>query len=115
MAGPFYDNISGTVTAAPGTGSFTPTGAAANSLAWSTLPSGVYAYRADEGTGWEIGYGVWNGTTLTRTAIILSSAASNAAVSFGTGVVVSLTMPADEVQPHLASNKWQLVSANAGA
>lgn len=104
MAAPFFDNISGTVTVAPTTGAFTPTGASVGALAWSTVPANqIVSYRADEGSTWELGLGLWNGTTLTR-ALLLSS--SGAQISFGTGVVVSLDVPADDVSPNLGSGIW---------
>jgi hypothetical protein len=104
MAGPLYNNIAGTVTANPTTGSFTPTGAYTGSVAWSSVPTGVYPYRADGAAGWEIGFTLWNGTTLTRGPLYSSN--SNAAVSFGTDVVIQLTNASERVQSHLAATKW---------
>lgn len=110
MAAPFFDNISGTVTSGPGTAAFTLTGAATGAEAWSTMPSNqIVHYRADEGTTWERGIGLWNGTTLTRN---LEASSSGSLISFGTGVIVALDAPADEVQPHVGGGHWAMWVAN---
>lgn len=109
MAAPFFNNISGTVTVAPTTGSFTLTGASAGGDPWTDVPANsMVAYRADEGATWEYGLGLWNGTTLTRN---VRDSSSGALISFGTGVVVSATLPADEIQPHIGGGKWAMASA----
>jgi hypothetical protein len=114
MAVPFLDNIAGLVTGAATTAAFTPTSAYTNALAWSTVPiGGVYSYRAEEaGVGWEIGLGIWNGTTLTRNVILSSNA--NGLVSFGANVIISLTEQADEVMPHIGGSHWGLWQAKSG-
>lgn len=106
--GPFYNNVSGTVTAAPATAAFTPTGASANSKAWSLIPAAIVFYRADEGATWETGYGYWNGTTLTRA--VSESSNANALVSFGTGVVIQAAIPAGDVQPHIGGGRWVMLT-----
>ena len=112
MAAPFFDNISGTVTSAPGTGAFTPTAASAGAEAWSTVPANVFVnYRADEGSTWERGLGLWNGTTLTR---ILEQSSTGSLVSFGTGVVVIADVAANHVQPHIGGGKWCMWNAVSG-
>lgn len=113
MAAPFFNNISGTVTAAPTTGPFTLTGASAGADGWSSVPANsIVAYRADEGADWESGIGLWNGTTLSRN---MDDSSSGALISFGTGVVVVASMPAEEIQPHIGGGKWGMATANPGA
>lgn len=92
----FHNLIKATVTAAPGAGSFTPTGAASGyrTIAAVVATNEIFHYHAREGTAWEIGYGVWNGTTLTRNLI---ESSTGALISFGTGVVISSAAPAREI------------------
>lgn len=102
MSAPFFDNIGGTVSTGPTTGSFTPTAAASMCRSWTNIPAGRFVYyRAEEGTNWENGFGWWNGTTLART--VMYSSNSDALVSFGTGVVIYAVGDSDEVQPNLGS------------
>lgn len=108
MASPFFDAISAGVTGNPGTGTFTIGTVTSGFRAFSNVPNtSLVQYRAEEGSSWEIGMGLWNGTTLTRKPMY-SSAASNALVSFTSAVVVSLTIPADRVMPHMGMGVWQV-------
>jgi hypothetical protein len=110
VAAPFFDNIQGTVTSGPGTGAFTPTAAGGNALAWSTLPANqILNYRADEGSTWETGVGLWNGTTLSRN---LDQSSSGSLINFGTGVIITASIPSTEVQPHIGGGHWGLVTAS---
>ena len=77
-AGPFYNNVKATSSGTAGTGSFTPSTATADGLAWSTVPTGwVGLVRYDDGTSWELAYGYWNGTTITRPSNIVSSSSGS--------------------------------------
>jgi hypothetical protein len=114
--GPFFDNIASTVTAAPGTGNIVVTGAAPNALSWTTIGSVLIChYRAEEGATWEIGIGKWAQSTsqLLRLAVIASSSGTSK-ISFGTGVIIGLIAPADEVQPHIGGPKWGMWTARPG-
>ena len=79
MALPFLNAIKGTTASAPGTGSFTPNAAASGFLAWSTVPTNwVGLVRYDDGTDWELRYGFWNGTTITRASNVVASSTGSA-------------------------------------
>ena len=57
------------VTATTGTGAVTPGAASAPYRTWSAAgatASNSYSYLIEDGTAWEIGTGVYNGTTITR-------------------------------------------------
>jgi hypothetical protein len=61
--------VKATVSGTPGTGAFTPSTAVSTFRSWSAgggVSGCTYSYVAEEGTDWESGEGVWNGTTLTR-------------------------------------------------
>lgn len=72
-----------------GTGAYTPSGALPGfrSILESIATSDTFYYRVAMGTNWEIGIGTWNGTTVVRTTIILSTNA-NAAVNWAAGTKV---------------------------
>lgn len=114
--GPFFDNVASTVTAAPGTGNIVVTGAAANALSWSSLGANMVAhYRAEEGATWEIGIGLWgNGSSTFQRLAVIASSSGTSKISFGTGVVLGLIAPADEVQPHIGGPKWGMWTARPG-
>lgn len=112
--GPFYNNVKATSSGAAGTGSFTPSTATADGLAWSTVPTGwIGLVRYDDGTSWELAYGYWNGTTITRPSNIfasssgsrlsLTSAATAALVPDGAIMAPNMVIPARGVLP-LANN-----------
>lgn len=105
MSGPFYNNIKGTTGSAPGTGAFTPNGAAPGSLAWSTVPSGGYIglVRFDDGDAWELRYSFWNGTTLSRTANSLVASSTGSDISLSANATASLVPDAHAFQ-HFSGN-----------
>lgn len=103
---PFLANVQMTVSAAPGTGYFQLAAAAAGAQSFAAaggVDGTVYGYRAEEGASWEIGLGTYAASAgrLIRTTVLFSSASSNAAVSFGAGVIVSQVLTPGEVQAAL--------------
>ena len=116
--GPFYDNIAGTVTVAPGTGNVGITAAAPGSEAWTTIGVNVVVhYRGDEAGTWERGIGLWANATNTfvRLVVLANHLGTTAKINFGTGVIFSLVAPADEIQPHIGGGKWGMWSAIPGS
>lgn len=76
-------------TTTTGTGAYTPGGALPGfrAITDAIASSDTMYYRAIMGTSWEIGLGTWNGTTLARTSVLLSTN-SNAAVNWGAGTKI---------------------------
>jgi len=110
---PFFDNIEFTVATAPGLGSFTPNAAVAGARNLDQIPPNVIvSYRAEEGSAWEIGYGRYDGSTLARVSYMGTSTGDW--IDFGAGVKVALTIPADNIQPHLGMGKFGMWSAVPG-
>lgn len=109
MAYPFFDAIKVAVSGTPGTGAITTGSALSGFRAMSNVPpSTVLNYRADDGSAFEIGSGLWNGTTLTRG---LKYSSSGSLLSLSSAAVISLIVPADDVQPHIGGGKWASLSA----
>lgn len=76
--GPFFNAVRGTTAGTPGTGSFTPNAASTGFLAWSTVPSGwIGLVRYEDGSSWELAYGYWNGTVITRPSNIVASSSGS--------------------------------------
>lgn len=90
MSGPFHSVICGTTSGAPGTGAFTPNAAAAGFLAWSTVNVLVGLIRYDDGANWELSYGYWNGTTISRPANGFVSSSSGSQLSLTSAATASL-------------------------
>lgn len=106
MTCPFYNAIKSTTSGAPGTGDFTPNAAASGFIHWADsaygAPTGyVGLVRYDDGATWELRYGYWNGTTISRptNGFVISSSGSGLSLS----AAATATMVADggAVQPHL--------------
>jgi hypothetical protein len=103
MAGPFYNNIRGTTAGAPGTGAFTPNAAAAGSSAWATVASGyIGLIRYEDGSAWELRFGYWNGTTISRPANGFHSSSTGSGLSLSSSATAELVSDGSEVQPHVA-------------
>lgn len=101
MAGPFFNAIKGTTAGTPGTGAFTPNAASAGYLAWSVVPTGwIGLVRFEDGAAWELQYGYWNGTTLSRSATAQF-------VSSSTGSALTLSVAATAT---LAANGFILAA-----
>lgn len=57
--------------------------------------------RYDDGTDWELRYGYWNGTTITRPSNIVASS-TGSALSLTSAATASMVVDPAEFQPHLA-------------
>jgi hypothetical protein len=113
MAYPFFDAVKSGVSGTPGTGTITMGTVVTGFRAFSNVPaSSTLDYRIDDGTAWEIGNGMWNGTTLTRG---LKYSSTGSLLSLSSAAVVSLIISADDIQPHIGSGKWAMVSAVPGS
>jgi hypothetical protein len=96
MALEYRDRVSDTTTTT-GTGSFTPAGSAATGFrtiaaAHTSGATVRYVCETSDKSEWEVGQGVWNGTTLTRATIYASSNSGNA-VNFSSGTKTLMTAP----------------------
>lgn len=112
MASPFFDAIKAGVSGTPGTGSITIGAVTSGFRAFSAVPSNTLVdYRAEDGSAWEIGVGLWDGTTLTRT---LRYSSTGSLLSLTSAATVSLVTPAEEVQPHIGGGKWGMWTASPG-
>lgn len=91
MSGPFHNAIQGTTSGTPGTGAFTPNAASTGFIAWSTVPSGwIGLVRYEDGSNWELSYGYWNLTTITRPANGFVSSSSGSQLSLTSSATASL-------------------------
>lgn len=101
MAGPFHSAIRGTTGSAPGTGAFTPNAAAAGFLAWSTAPVLVGLIRYEDGSNWELSYGYWNGTTISRPASGFVSSSSGSQLSLTSAATAALIADGYSIRPDI--------------
>jgi len=116
MAGPFLLNIRGTTAGAPGTGAFTPNAAAAGSSAWSTAYAGwIGLVRYEDGSAWELRFGYWNGTTISRPANGFHSSSTGSGLSLSSSATAELVIDGGEVQTHLGGNYLSLMETIPGA
>lgn len=109
MTSPFHNNIKSTSSGTAGTGAFTPSTAAADALAWSTVPTGwIGLVRYDDGTSWELRYGYWNGTTISRPANGFVSSSSGSGLSLTSAATAAL-VPDGFRLAHIAPGPWRTV------
>lgn len=103
MAGPFYNNIKGTVTGTPGTGAATPGTASSGALAWSTVPAGWSGLvRFEDDSAWELQYSYWNGTTLSRSATVqFVSSSTGSGLTLTSAATAEMVADGSEIAPHL--------------
>jgi hypothetical protein len=107
-AGPFLNAIKGTTGSAPGTGDFTPNAAASGFIAWGDsvwgVPTGwVGLVRYDDGTAWELRYGYWNGTTISRPANGFVTSSTGSALSLSSAATAAIPADGQIVAPHLGT------------
>lgn len=107
MAAPFYNAVKGTTAGTPGTGAFTPNAASTGFAAWSTVHSGwVGLNRYEDGSAWELSYGYWNGTTITRPASGFVASSTGSQLSLTSAATAAMVVDGAEVQPHLGGSRW---------
>lgn len=104
MAGPFYAAIKGTTSGAPGTGAFTPNAAASGFEAWASVPTGwIGLVRYDDGSDWELRYGYWNGTTISRGAGAFVDSSTGSGLTLTASALASLAIDGALIVPHLGT------------
>jgi hypothetical protein len=114
MAAPFYNAIKGTTSGTPGTGSFTPNAASSGFIAWSTVHSGwVGLVRYEDGSAWELSYGYWNATVLTRPSSGFVSSSTGSQLSLSSAATAAMVSDGAEVQPHLGGTRWGMYNSIA--
>jgi hypothetical protein len=102
MPGTFINNIRGTTAGTPGTGAFTPNGASAGYLAWSTVATGWWGLvRYDDGSSWELTYSYWNGTTLSRASTQLYASSSGSQLTLTSAATAAMVEDALEIAAQL--------------
>jgi hypothetical protein len=88
------DVIAATATGAPGTGSFTPTNAQKAMFAMTQLRvGGCYLFRFDDGAAWELRWGFYTGSVITRPANGFVASSSGSALTLGANAVASIMSP----------------------
>ena len=95
----FHDNTAGVVSS-PGTNDFTSFTDSGQFDSFTDLPNGEYAYIAKPASnkdGWELGEGVWDGTTLTRRTVYTSSNGGSK-VNFSGKIIVYITATSDMLE-----------------
>lgn len=108
MPSPFYNAIKGTTSGTPGTGAFTPSAAASGFRAWSNVPAGwVGLVRYDDGTDWELRYGYWNATTITRGSNSFHSSSTGSGLTLTSSATAAMIADAMEIMPHLGGVPWR--------
>lgn len=113
---PFFNAIKGTTAGAPGTGSFTPNAAATGFRAWSIVPAGwIGLVRYDDGSTWELAYGYWNGTAITRPATGFFASSSGSQLSLTSAATAALVDDGGSVQPNLGRHHVSWWAAVPGA
>lgn len=111
MPAPFYNAIKGTTSGTPGTGAFTPNAAATNFIAWSTVASGwVGLVRYEDGSAWELSYGYWNATTITRPSTGFVASSTGSQLSLTSAATAAFIVDGMEVQSHLGGMRWAVVN-----
>jgi hypothetical protein len=106
MTAPFYPDIKGTTSGAPGTGAFTPNAAASTYRAWSTVPIWVGLVRYEDGTAWELSWSYWNGTTLVRASTPVDSS-TGSTLSLTAAATAAMVVDPSEVMSHLGGVAWR--------
>lgn len=90
VSGLTYAPTSGT----PGTGSFTPTNAAKGAPALMQFRvGGCYLFRFDDGAAWEIRWGFWTGTVVTRPTNGFVSSSTSSGLSLTSAASVTILSP----------------------
>lgn len=105
-AGPFINAIGSTSSGTAGTGAFTPLAAANGLIHWANTTFGVPTgwiglVRYEDGTAWELRYGYWNGTTISRPANGFVTSSTGTGLSLTSAAIATMVADGGIVQPHL--------------
>jgi hypothetical protein len=105
-AGPFINAIGSTTSGTPGAGDFTPNAAAPGLIHWANTTFGVPTgwiglVRYDDGSAWELRYGYWNGTTISRPANGFVTSSSGTGLSLTSAAIAMPVPDGNIVQPNL--------------
>lgn len=105
-AGPLLNAIGSTTSGAPGTGAFTPNAAAPGLISWADsvwgAPTGwVGLVRYDDGSAWELRYGYWNGTTISRPTNGFVTSSTGTGLSLTSAAIASMPANGHLVQPQI--------------
>lgn len=112
----FQNNIKGTTAGTPGTGAFTPNAASTGFQAWSTVFTGWYGLvRYEDGSSWELSYGYWNGTTISRPANGFVSSSSGSQLSLTSAATAALVIDGDTVSPIIGFSSTRFAIGGVGA
>lgn len=115
MAAIFVNAIKGTTAGTPGTGAFTPNAASSGFLAWSTVYTGwMGLVRYEDGSAWELSYGYWNATTISRPAAGFVASSTGSQLTLTSSATAALIVDACEVQPQVGMAKIGYWSAIPG-
>lgn len=116
MSFPFFNMVKGTTAGTPGTGSFTPNAAATGFRAWATVPAGwIGMVRYEDGSAWELSFGYWNGTAITRLAAGFFDSSSGSPLSLTSAASAALIVDATSAQPNLGRYRTCSVHAQASS
>lgn len=118
--GPFFNAIGSTTSGAPGTGNFTPNAAASGLVHWSDTTFGVPTgwiglVRYDDGSAWELRYGYWNGTVISRPTNGFVTSSTGTGLSLTSAAVATMVADGQIVQPHLGTGHARGFAGIGGA
>lgn len=119
-AGPFINAIASSTASGPGTGDFTPNAAAAGHISWGNgvwgAPTGwIGLVRYDDGTAWELRYGYWNGTTISRPANGFVTSSSGSGLSLSSAAIATMVTDGMIAQPNLGMGMARGYTGISGA
>jgi hypothetical protein len=119
-AGPFINGIASTTASGPGTGAFTPNAAAAGHISWGDTvwgaPTGwIGLVRYDDGSAWELRYGYWNGTTISRPTNGFVTSSSGSGLSLSAAAIATMVTDGGIANPNLGMSMARGYTGIGGA
>lgn len=118
MPSPFYDGIKGTcaTAGAPGTGAFTPDAAAPSGYRpWSKAPVWIGMVRYVDGNDWELSWGYWNGSTISRGTNQFYDSSTGSPLSLSASATAAMVVHGGDIMSHIGETSWRGWSANPNA
>lgn len=109
MPMPFYNAIRGTTTEAPGTGSYTPSGASPGFRPWHAgVPGGwIGLVRYEDVDDWELRYGFWDGITISRPKNGFVDSSTGCELNLSSSATAAVVVDAAEVMSHIGGVSWR--------